>query len=77
MRIGTDRVRKAKAQQLRRDYELLAYKDVEDFALLRLRGLVGGRGRERRSMRRLLLTSTYGSLAPPRYELQLALALSI
>ncbi|CAN6231622.1 unnamed protein product [Urochloa humidicola] len=36
MRLGNDRVRKARAQQLRRDYEALTFNDgetVEDFAL--------------------------------------------
>jgi len=36
MRLGGDRVRKAKAQQLRREYEAIAFRDgeaIEDFAL--------------------------------------------
>ena len=42
MRLGGDRVRKAKAQQLRREYEAIAFRDgeaIEDFAL-RLTSLV-------------------------------------
>jgi hypothetical protein len=36
MRIGDERIRKASAQKVRRDYETLAFRDgesVEDFAL--------------------------------------------
>uniref|UniRef100_J3NB24 Uncharacterized protein n=1 Tax=Oryza brachyantha TaxID=4533 RepID=J3NB24_ORYBR len=42
MRIGMDRVRKANAQRVRREYEAIAFKDgegVDDFAM-RLNGLV-------------------------------------
>lgn len=42
MRVGDDRIRKTNAQRLRREYELLAFRDgegVEDFAL-RLTGIV-------------------------------------
>jgi hypothetical protein len=42
MRIGNDRIRKASAQKVRREYEVLDFRDregVEDFAM-RLRGMV-------------------------------------
>ena len=42
MRLGGNRVRKAKAQQLRREYEAITFRDgeaIEDFAL-RLTSLV-------------------------------------
>ncbi|WVZ62134.1 hypothetical protein U9M48_011915 [Paspalum notatum var. saurae] len=70
MRLGDDRVKKARVQQLRREYEALKFRDgekVEDFAL-RLQALVSELGALGKKMDDEEVVGKYLRAAPKRLE---------
>ncbi|CAA0836931.1 cysteine-rich RLK (RECEPTOR-like protein kinase) 8 [Striga hermonthica] len=76
MRIGSDRVKKAKAQQLRREYEALAFCDgeaVEDFSL-RLQSLVSYLAAHGVIITDKEAVAKYLRVVPPKYA-QIALSI--
>ncbi|CAA0822344.1 cysteine-rich RLK (RECEPTOR-like protein kinase) 8 [Striga hermonthica] len=76
MRIGSDRAKKAKAQQLRREYEALAFRDgeaVEDFSL-RLQSLVSQLAAHGVTITDEEAVAKYLRVVPPKYA-QIALSI--
>ena len=76
MRLGGDRVRKAKAQQLRREYEAIAFRDgeaIEDFAL-RLTSLVSQLAQVGVDIGEEEAVAKYLRVVPPRFA-QIALSI--
>ncbi|CAA0827650.1 Gag-Pol-related retrotransposon family protein [Striga hermonthica] len=76
MRIGSDRAKKAKAQQLRREYEALAFRDgeaVEDFSL-RLQSLVNQLAAHGVTITDEEAVAKYLRVVPPKYA-QIALSI--
>ncbi|CAA0814359.1 Unknown protein [Striga hermonthica] len=76
MRIGSDRAKKAKAQQLRREYEALAFRDgeaVEDFSL-RLQSLVSQLASHGVTITDEEAVAKYLRVVPPKYA-QIALSI--
>ena len=68
MRLGGDRMRKAKAQQLRREYEAIAFRDgeaIEDFAL-RLTSLVSQLAQVGVDIDEEAVVAKYLHVVPPR-----------
>jgi hypothetical protein len=75
MRQSGDRVRKAKAQQLRREYEAVAFRDgeaVKDFAL-RLTTMVGQLGQLGDTISEEEAVAKFPRVAPPRFRAASAL----
>jgi len=76
MRLGGDRVRKAKAQQLQREYEAIAFRDgeaIEDFAL-RLTSLVSQLAQVGVDIGEEEAVAKYLRVVPPRFA-QIALSI--
>ena len=76
MRLGGDHVRKAKAQQLRREYEAIAFRDgeaIEDFAL-RLTSLVSQLAQVGVDIGEEEAVAKYLRVVPPRFA-QIALSI--
>ncbi|CAA0806572.1 Gag-Pol-related retrotransposon family protein [Striga hermonthica] len=76
MRIGSDRAKKAKAQQLRREYKALAFRDgeaVEDFSL-RLQSLVSQLAAYGVTITDEEAVAKYLRVVPPKYA-QIALSI--